>query len=39
MSCPVGTAKANFFFALKNLRKYLRKYLGNSVDSPGAKMV
>ncbi len=35
MSCPVGTAKANFFFALKNLRKYL----GNSVDSPGTKMV
>ncbi len=23
MDCPVGTAKANFFFALKNLRKYL----------------
>ena len=35
MSCPVGTAKANLFFALKNLRKHL----GNGVDSPGAKMV
>ena len=23
MDCPVGTTKANFFFALKNLRKYL----------------
>ena len=23
MGCPVGTAKANFFFALKNLRKQL----------------
>ena len=23
MGCPVGTAKANFFFALKNLRKHL----------------
>jgi RNA polymerase sigma-70 factor (ECF subfamily) len=24
MGCPVGTAKANFFFALKNLRKQLQ---------------
>jgi RNA polymerase sigma-70 factor (ECF subfamily) len=24
MGCPVGTVKANFFFALKNLRRYLR---------------
>ena len=35
MSCPVGTAKANFFFALKNLRKYLDK----AVDSSGTKIV
>jgi RNA polymerase sigma-70 factor (ECF subfamily) len=25
MECPVGTAKANFFFALKNLKKYLEQ--------------
>lgn len=25
MDCPVGTAKANFFFALKNLRKHLEQ--------------
>ena len=35
MSCPVGTAKANFFFALKNLRKHL----GKAVDSAGTIIV
>ena len=28
MGCPVGTAKANFFFALKNLRKLLDERIG-----------
>ena len=32
MNCPVGTAKANFFFALKNLRKRLDKESSNIFD-------
>ena len=32
MDCPVGTAKANVFFALKNLRKYLEAEAGNLFD-------
>jgi RNA polymerase sigma-70 factor (ECF subfamily) len=32
MGCPVGTAKANFFFALKNLRKYLDSESGRFFD-------
>lgn len=33
MDCPVGTAKANFFFALKNLRKYLETEESNFFDA------
>lgn len=32
MDCPIGTAKANFFFALKNLRKQLQAESGKLFD-------
>jgi RNA polymerase sigma factor (sigma-70 family) len=35
LDCSVGTAKANYFHALRNLRRFMKNYIAANMDAIG----